>query len=44
METIDSGDGYIQKESNASMLSFGMADSMFDIFNGIFGAFYFIFL
>lgn len=33
----------ILHESNRSMFSFGMADFLFDIFNGIFGGFYFLF-
>lgn len=33
----------IRHESNRSMFSFGMADFLFDIFNGIFGGFYFLF-
>lgn len=33
----------IKRESTLSMMSFGMGDFLFDIFNGIFGAFYFLF-
>lgn len=33
----------IRHESNRSMFSFGMADFLFDIFNGIFGVFTFYF-
>jgi glycoside/pentoside/hexuronide:cation symporter, GPH family len=43
MKNEDIEKDYIQKESNLSMISFGMGDFLFELFNGIFGVFYFIF-